>query len=107
MRIDVIKAALKKGDMVMREGFPDIPDDWRELRRGAMARNLTCVRDYIRQDLTVKEMAWNYRVSASMIRSRVKDGVKFLKDHDWLYHQQSGQEQPDSSSSEGRKLSSG
>lgn len=107
MRIDVTKAALKKGDMVLLEGFPDIPDNWRELRRQAMAINLTCVRDYLREGLTVGQIAERYSVSGSLIRNRVRAGMIFLQNHAWLFHRRTGQTEPDSSSSADTTLSSG
>lgn len=105
MRIDVMKAALKKGDMVLRTGLPDIPDNWRGPRRQAMEQNLVCFQEYIWEDLTVEKIAAKHSVSGSLVRCRLRDGMAFLQKHEWLSHRTAPKPRG-SSSSEGRTLSS-
>lgn len=84
MRIDVLRSQVKSGSLSLKEGFPDVPDNWREIRRQAMGSNLTCVQMYFRDGETVDMIAAKFDVSGSLVRNRLRDGLKFLRNHNWL-----------------------
>lgn len=83
-RIDLLRRQMLSGQLVLRDGWSDIPDSWTDRRRTAMAQDLFVFQEYFVKGRKIRDLAAEYDCNRTMIQFRIKRAVRFLNDYDLL-----------------------